>query len=166
VSSTDVGVVNPATGELLERLDAQPAEALVDALVAIRERRAALREAEDVVEVELRRRMDLRGRKLAVIGPWEVEVASGNVREWDADALEGVLRELIDDGVVHAAEVTEVIRHETTVSGREALRIAGRLSGPAKAAVERCFVWRKKGGGRLRIERSVELLPAPEERTQ
>jgi hypothetical protein len=165
VPGTDAAVVHPATGELLERLDAQPAEVLADALVAIRARRAELRDAEDAVEAELRRRMDLRGRRLAIFGEWEVEASSGNVREWDADALEGVLRELIDDGVIHAAEVTEVIRHETTVSGREALRVAGRLSGPAKAAVERCFVWRKKGGGRLRIERSVEL-PTPEERTQ
>jgi hypothetical protein len=157
MADDDVVVAHPVTGELIEQLDAQPAEVLADALYQLRERRLAMREMESALEGELRRRVAIRDRAVFVFGEYEVSNKSTSRREWDGDELEGVLRELLDQGTLHAAELTEVIRHETRVSGKEAQRLLGRLTGDALKAVERCFRWRQ-GPARLEVERSVQLI--------
>ena len=71
--STELVVVNPATGELLEHLDQQPPETLADALAAIRSRQDDAARMAAALEGELRRRLAMRGRKMAVYGTWEIE---------------------------------------------------------------------------------------------
>lgn len=157
----DVAVVHPSTGEVLDALDAQPPSALADALLALRERHSELRKMERALEDELRRRMATRGRALLVFGDFEVAVRAGRKSEWDADDLEATLRELLDQGTVQAGELTEVIRHPTVVSLSQAQRLVDRLSGDARAAVERCRRWVPSGSPKVEVARSVSL-PAPE----
>ena len=154
----DLVVAHPVTGELLDNLDSQPPAVLAEALFELRARKARMRTSERALEAELRRRVELRERAVHIVGDYEISAKPESRREWDADELEGVLRELLDRGVVHAGELTEVIRHETFVSASEALRLLNRLSGDARTAVERCYRWQKKPG-RLIVERSVDLLP-------
>jgi hypothetical protein len=161
-ASGDVAVVHPQTGELLDALEAQPPAVLAETLLALRERVAELRAMQGAVEDELRRRLAGRERTVVVFGDYEVEARPSFQRQWDADELEGTLRELLDQGVVHAGELTEVIKHETIVSGREAVRLLGRLQGDARRDVERCFRWVPKGAAKVEVARSVQLLP-PEE---
>ncbi len=151
----DVAVVHPTTGEQLDALDQQPPGVLADALFELRERAGAHRKMERALEDELRRRMGTRERTVFVFGDYEVAARPRSRREWDADELEATLRELLDQGTVHAGELTEVIRHETIVSGKEALGLLGRLSGDAHDAVERCFRWVTSGTPKLEVARSV-----------
>jgi hypothetical protein len=157
--ATDVVVAHPVTGELLDALEAQPPTVLADALLALRERQQQLRAMERSVEAELRRRLAGRERTIIVFGDFEVQARPAARREWDADELEVALRELLDRGAVDARDLTDVIRHETTVSGREALRLMGRLSGQAQHDVERCFRWVQKGPPKVEVARSVQLQP-------
>lgn len=157
-----VVVAHPRTGELLDALDAQPPARLADALLALRERGSELRKMERSIEAELRRRLAGRERTIVVWDDFEVQVQPGSRREWDADELESTLRELLDRGAVDARELTEVIRHETTVSRSEAQRLLTRLSGDAREAVERCFTWAQSGLPRVVVARSVSL-PTPKE---
>ncbi len=162
MSATElVRVVHPDTGELLERLDTQPPETLADTLAAVRARQAELKSMNAALEQELRRRMELRGRSLTVFGDYEVCVEGSNESVWDAEELETTLRALVDDGVLVAGELTGIIRREPQVSRAEANKLLGRLSGQAKAAVERCRTWQRKGHGRVRVTRSVQL-PDPQ----
>ena len=158
MADDDVVVAHPVTGELIEQLDAQPGAVLADALFQLRERRLAMRQMESALEAELRRRVAIRDRAVFVFGDYEVSAKSSARREWDGDELEGVLRDLLDAGTLHAGELTEVIHHETSVSGKEAAKLLGRLTGDALKAVERCFRWRQ-GPARVEVERSVELIP-------
>jgi hypothetical protein len=159
----DVAVAHPKTGELLDALESQPPAVLADVLLALRERQGEIRQMEHRIEDELRRRLAGRERTIVVFGDFEVEARAPSRREWDADELEVALRELVDRGAVDARELTDVIRHETVVSGREAQRLLGRLSGDALRAVERCFRWTTKGPPKVTVARSVQLLPPPEE---
>lgn len=158
----DVAVVHPATGERLDALEAQPPSVLADALFALRQRQAEIRKMERQLEVELRHRMEVRGRSLLVFGDYEVGVRAGRKSEWDADELEAALRELLDQGTVQAGELTEVIRHPTIVSLSQAQRLVDRLSGDARATVERCRRWVPSGPPKVEVARSV-ALPVPEE---
>ena len=80
---------------------------------------------------------------------------------WDADELEAALRDLVEAGEVQAGDVTEIIRHVTTVNGTEADRLVKRLTGLAKDAVERCRSWRAPGRSP-----SNKPSPSPTERTR
>ena len=158
----DVAVVHPGTGEVLDALDAQPPAVLADALFELRQRHSELRQMEHALEDELRRRMATRGRSLLVFGEFEVGVRAGRKSEWDADDLEATLRELLEQGVVQAGELTEVIRHPTIVSLSQAQRLVERLSGDARIAVERCRRWVPSGNPKVEVARSVQL-PSPKE---
>jgi hypothetical protein len=157
-----VAVVHPTTGELLDSLEAQPPAVLADALYAVRQQNSQARKAERLLEAELRRRVGNRDRTVFVFGDYEVTAKPEYRREWDGDELEDVLRGLLEAGSLQAGELTEVIRHETSVSGSEAQRLLGRLSGEARTAVENCFTWRQKGPARVTVAPSVSLIP-PEE---
>jgi hypothetical protein len=146
-------VVHPLTGEVLDvaGLDGNHLAELHDQLVAVgRLQRQAVQMTGD----ELRQRFGGR-RNPVVTGGWEVSI--GGKSEWDADELEGVLRDLVETGELHAGDVTEVIRHITTVAGKEANSLVKRLSGPAKDAVERC---RSYVPGTITVKRSVALPEA------
>ena len=71
----NLAAVNPATGEILERLDQQPAETLAEALDAINVQETRLKEWRGPIETELRNRLKLRQAKRVVFGDWEVEAA-------------------------------------------------------------------------------------------
>ena len=155
-----VAVVNPATGELLERLDEQPAETLAEALDLVLEREAEAQRWRDALEVELRRRLKMRQTKLAVFGDWEVGVGGGRESEWDADELEPTLQRLVDEGTVRAGDIADVITRPPVVSRSRAKALAARLDGDAKAAVQAACTWKDKPG-KLTVVRSVQLAPAP-----
>jgi hypothetical protein len=151
-------VVHPATGELLPALDTQPPERLAEMLFAVRELQARLKDFGVLVEDELRGRMETRGRRLWVVGDYGLGLESRNESVWDGEELEGVLRDLVDQGVVTAGELTGLIRHETVVSRTEANRLTGRLSGAAKAAVEACRTWKRVSRGRVKVEKQMPLI--------
>ena len=106
------------------------------------------------IDNELRHRMG--DRTIWPVGTYEVGIEGANESVWDGDELEAVLRDLVETGEVRAGDVTEVIRHETTVSRRDAGRLAKQLTGRARDAVEACRTWRHKPG-RIVVKRSVAL---------
>ncbi len=145
-------VVHPATGEVLDLADgADQLAAWHDQLHTIKR---AADEALRAVDAELRQRMG--ERTLWPVGEWEVGLSGVNESEWDGEALEVVLRDLVESGVVQAGAVTEVIRHQTTVSRSEAGRLAKQLTGRARDAVEACRTWHRKPG-RIVVHRAVAL---------
>jgi hypothetical protein len=152
---TDLAV-NPQTGEVLEHLGQQPPEALAWALVEIHARQAEMKLWSDALETELRRRLKVRGARVAVFGDWEVEATRTRQSDWDLGGLEPVLEALVEEGVVRAADVTEVITREPVISRKHARQLMGRLTGEARAAVEACCTWRETAG-KLIVTRSVEL---------
>lgn len=157
-----VRVVHPVTGEVIEQLRQQPPEALAEVLLALREHAAEVKRMDKLVDAELRRRLEIVGRRITIYGDYEVQVDRSWRRVWDADELEGTLRDLVDRGAVHAGEVTEVIRHETVVNGNEARRLLTRLSGDSLAELERCFRWHASDTSKLVVARSVQLPTAEE----
>jgi hypothetical protein len=140
-------------------LDGVPGEWLADAYVALREQTTRLRRMQAAIDAELRRRLDVRGRSRMLVGEFDVSVEARNESVWDADELERVVRELIDEGVVDAREVTELIKHETTVSRREAQRLVNRLAGRPQRLVKACCTWRKSPRASLDVVRSQPLIP-------
>lgn len=156
-------VVNPDTGELLEDLAAVPPETLAAALVSIRDQRADLRRMETALVGALRERVKTRTgglNKIVVFGDWEVQDRDKWRREWDADALEDVVRDLCDQGVIEARDYTELIRHKTEVNGTVAKRLEERLKGAALEAIKRCRQW-TSSPGTLEVVPSVQLTPTP-----
>jgi hypothetical protein len=139
--------VDPRSGELLDLATAPP-EQLADALDVIRQ----LRNFEKAIEGELRARLAVRQRTEERFGEWTVRVEQTNRSVWDAEELEGVLRELVGEGAITRGEATGVIRREVKVSGTEANSLAKRLTGDARQAVEACRTWERKSGP-LRLER-------------
>jgi hypothetical protein len=148
-------------------LSQQPVARLAQALDTIRCRQTDLKAAAAEIEAELRRRLRQHDRTTVVLDGWEIAVESGNESVWDSDELEGVLRDLVDNGVVTAGELTGIIRRDPVVSRTDANRLAARLSGAARAAVEACRTWRQKSPGRVRVTRSVPQVTADQdERTR
>jgi hypothetical protein len=151
--------VNPATGEVLERLDEQSGEILAEALHVVHERQAELAQWRDALEGELRRRLKIRQAKLAVFGEWEVQTAGSRESVWDVDELEQALQALVDDGVIQAGDVADVITRKPVVSRSAAKRLLSRLAGPARERIAAACTWREKPG-KVTVVRSV-ALPAP-----
>jgi hypothetical protein len=150
-------VVNPRTGELLQQLSRQPADTLADTLDAIRERQAELKAMIGALEDELRRRLDMRGRSTAVFGEWEVQRDSTREAVWDVAEAEGVLKQLVDDGVLRAGELTGVIARDPVVRRTEMNRVLVKLATPERVLLEACRKWRVKGE-RVKV-RHVEPEP-------
>jgi hypothetical protein len=159
MTGVDLAPVHLGTGELLERLDEQPAETLAEALALVLEREAEAKRWHEALEAELRNRLKIRQTRLAVFGEWEVEASISRESVWDWDELEGVMRQLVDDGVIQAKDATGIIYRETTGYRAAAKRLASILTGDAKAAVEATCTWKEKPG-KLNVVRSVQL-PAP-----
>jgi hypothetical protein len=158
---TDIEAANPITGEVLEHLDRQPPESLAEALDAIHTRQAELKRWEGPLDAELRRRLKLLGRKLAVFGAWEVEASSSRESEWDPDELEGAMDRLIGEGIVQARDVIDIVTRRPVVARSKARDLARRLDGDARHLIEACCTWKEKPG-KLTVARSVELAPAGE----
>jgi hypothetical protein len=154
----NLAAVNPATGEILERLDQQPAETLAEALDAINVQETRLKEWRGPIETELRNRLKLRQAKRTVFGDWEVQVAATRESVWDADELEAAIGRLIQDGTVRAGEVADVITRTPVVSRSKAKTLLARLDGTAREQIAAACTWREKPG-RLTVVRSVQLTP-------
>lgn len=163
MSRADIEAANPATGEVLERLDQQPPEKLAEAYDEIVVRQAEYKRWGDAIGNELRRRLKLRQTRLAVFGEWEVQVEGGRESSWDADELSGVIDGLLAEGTVELADVTgdNAVIHQPPreVRRENAKRLARRLDGDARAAIEACCTWKDKRG-KLTVARSVNLLDA------
>lgn len=155
----DLVAVDLRTGEILEQLDQQPAETLAAALDALRSRQAELKTWQTALEHELRRRLRLRQTKRAVFGDWEVDASVSQSRVWDGAELEGVLQQLVDDGVLRAGDTADVITREPQVIGKAALRLRGRVTGDALAAIDGTWTWKERPGA-VTVARSVNLLDA------
>lgn len=155
-------VANPATGEQLDRLDQQPAETLAEALAAIQERQTQLKEWGALIDDELRRRLQAKGRKLDVYGDWEVELETPFEYEWDSQNAKTVLQRFIDDGVLRASECVGVIKEQPEVIRSEMNKLLSRLAWPERRELEEFRHKRPKGRGRLRVTRSVSLAEAAE----
>src|SRR5215471_2717013 len=152
-----VAIVHPGTGELIENLKVIGTEPLADLMLAVRDKLAALKEIEHLASDEIRHRMKFHDRAVWVVGNYGIECKPINRSVWDWDELDGVLRQLVDDGVLHAGECTGVIRKEIKGSAREADRLAKRLDGKPRRMVEGCRVWEQKPG-RVEVVRQVQLL--------
>jgi len=144
-------VVDPRTGEVID-LTLNP-DRLAGITYELDHHRRQVVDALKLIEDELRRQMG--ERTLWPVGDYEITLEGANRSEWDAEELEGVLRDLIDRGEINAGAVTEVIRHETVVSAREAGRLVKQLTGPARVAVERCRTWQRQRG-RLKVRDASE----------
>jgi hypothetical protein len=164
--AAEVVVANPRTGEALGALDTLPPAILAETLYEIRQQVRNLKRMETALADELARRVAIRERRVYVVGAFEVSAKQPMKSDWDGDELEGVLRDLLDRGVVHAGELTEVIRKTVTVSASAAQRLVDRLDGEAREAVERCRRWIPNGRARVEVERSAELLPTTEDQLQ
>lgn len=163
--SQELVVVHPKTGEVLDAPESETTERLAEVTVALHDAEQALKRMRVELEGELRHRYEVelaeRGithpssKHFVVAGEYEVRLEGGNESVWDADELETAVRALVDDGTIDARDVTEVIRHETIVSRSAANSLLDRLGGPAHAAVAACRTWRRKGPGRVRVDRTT-----------
>ena len=160
-TETALSVGDPVTGEVLP-LDAA-SDRLAEVALALKEREQTIKEWRQLVEGELHRRLREQDRRRATVGQWEIEIeASGRGRVWDADDLEAVARELLEQGVVQASEIGGLITRPPKVDGKLAAGLLTRLTGSSRDALARCFRWETKGRPRLSITKSVQLLPPTE----
>jgi hypothetical protein len=147
-------VFHPRTGELIDPRDA-PTETLAEALLLLRDRARDLRRMTTLLDGELRERMaEQHPGRIWCIGDYELR--RRNEAVWDAEELEGVVRDLLDRGELMQHDVTGIFRHEITISRSAAGRLLDRLHGPARDAVQACRTWRVRG---VDVARSVPLLP-------
>lgn len=154
-------VIHPATGEVvgdrlgLERLGT---EVIADVRVALAERVRELRAMLDVADAELVRRLQVAGRSTVTTGDYEVSLEARNESVWDAEALEDALHDLVERGVLQASEAVGVISREPTVSRSKANRLAKRLLGREREAIEQCRTWRQAGAKHIEVVRAINLF--------
>lgn len=156
---TTIEAVHPATGEILEHLDQQPAEKLADTLDEIYRQQGELARWESAIAAELRQRLKVRQTKRATFGDWEIEATTSRSAEWDAAELEAELAGLIDQGIVRAGDVAEIVTRPPVVSKSKAGRLVSTLTGDARDRVAALRTWKEKPG-KLTVARSVDLLDA------
>ena len=148
MTDLDVEVVHPVTGEKLDHLDTRPPETVAEVVDALRKHIAVAKAMLLLAERELRHRVDVKTggfNRVAIFGEWEVQDHPARRREWDPDDLEAVLRELVDDGVVTAGEVTEVALHRHHI-GVDDGELAARGQ-PGRTGITGCRL-RLQGGGK------------------
>jgi len=158
---SDIPIVHPDTGEVVEALESAATDRLCDLKLALEDREREMRQMRSAIEFELRSRLEREGRRLAVVGDYEISVDSARTRVWDADDLEVVLRDLVGRGMLQASEVSGLISREVKVDGRKAQRLLGALIGEARDAVAGCFRWERRGNPRLLVTR-VSRIEAPQ----
>ena len=146
--STELGrpitVVSPRTGELLEL--SAPDEDLAGWLADVREHESLLREAKNLVQRELLRRMDRSAKWTVRVPKFKLTGTSPKPEEtWDGAVLRERLHDLVDDGelTVEAvdAAVETVISFKVRKAGVNALRAAG---GRAAAIVDELAIATEK----------------------
>jgi hypothetical protein len=159
-------LIHPGTGEVLTDVATVSTEVLAEAALLLREHEREMRDMRHAMETELGERYEQRRRRGGADHPtgwWPVgdyEVKPKWSAEWDADELDGVVRDLIDRGVVEPRAAAGVFKRTITVSRSVAARFLNHLEGtPAYAEVKQCRTWRRAG---LEVVRSVPLLPPPD----
>lgn len=155
---TDLMVVDPRDGTILENLDDAPPGLLTEVAVELKRREQHFRAMRALVETELVDRVQAHSRNTVHIAGYELRVEGGRQRVWDPEDLEECLRELVDDGVLHAGELTGLITHVPKVDGKQAQKLLGMVNGRARGLLERCFRWETKGKPRLTITPSQPLI--------
>ena len=150
-------IIDPKTGELVD-VRRYPHTDLIDVLLELRDHEQQFREWRIRVEDELVRRHGDR-RAAQVIGDYEIDVDRGWQRVWDPDQLTEVRRELLEDGLVTAADVLGVVESVRKVDGRKAQALLNRLDGEALQRVRECFHWEQKGRARVKVTPVVQLEP-------
>jgi hypothetical protein len=145
-----------------DELEQLPVERIAEVMLELDEVGKRMRETRALLDAELARRLDVRGRDKLVIGEYELHRKSRNTSEWDADELELVLRRLVDEGVVDASELVGVITHETVVGKRRAQQVVDRLAERERRLVEQCRTWKRSVSG-VEVVRAIPLLPEQSE---
>jgi len=133
----DEVLVDPRSGEVVD-LGAAPSDQLIDVVLECRRQEAMLSKWRKASEDELRRRLEREGRRVAVVGDYELKVDTGFRREWNADDLRYALDELVRRGVLAAGEIPDGLI-KRTVNGTLALQVLNRLSGEPRELVEDCY---------------------------
>lgn len=151
-------VMNPRDGTVIENLTDQPNELLAHVAHELRTRERELNKMRAVVEAELTDRMTAEDRQRLITDHYEIQLEGARSREWDPDALEAALRQLVDDGTLHAGELTGILTHQVKVDRKAAQRVLGTLQGRPLALLEGCFRW-EKGRARLVVTPITPLLP-------
>lgn len=162
MTGTDLMVVDPRDGTILENLHDAPPGQLTEVAVELKRREQHFRAMRALVETELVGRVQAHSRNTVHIAGYELRVEGGRQRVWDPEDLEECLRELVDDGVVHAGELTGLITHQAKVNGTQAAKLLGSLNGQARGLLERCFQWEQKSKPRLTITPSLPLIEGSE----
>lgn len=151
-------IIDSGTGEVLslDDLGRYEPELIAEALLLVREHKTEVERVRKALDEELTRRAaeHCAYGKVWFVGDFELTV--DNARVWDVDELEGVLGELVEDGVISASTAGDVVTRVPKVNGTNAARLLKRLSGEALAAVRACHTWKAKG---LTVARSQPLLP-------
>jgi hypothetical protein len=155
-------VINPATGELMDRLDQAPTETLAEVYGAVRAQQVRLEDMRRALKGELQNRLEVRGVARMTVGAYEVGESHGWRSKWDGQQLEAVVRDLLDAGVITTRDVADLIRHEAVVNGHAANSLSRRLVGAHKAAVEDCRT-REPERRAFDVVRSLPLTNAIEE---
>jgi len=150
MSSTELLLV-PNTGELLD-LQALARDELATLALSLRDYERDMARARRRVENELISRMHQHEHRVEQTpSGFTLELYTGHSRAWDADDLEEAVRDLVDQGVIHAGQYRGLIRHERKVDGRIAQRLLNALTGTARATIEACFTW-KTGEPSIKIK--------------
>lgn len=152
-----IAVYDPDDGTVID-LEQHSTGLLAHLVLGFKEREQRYRQMRELVERELMGRVQDGGRKIVLVEGLELKIEYGRGRVWDPDELEHAVRELVDQGTLHAGELTGLITRETKVDGKLAQRLLGALHGPALERVETCFRWEKKSRPRLSITPSLPLL--------
>jgi hypothetical protein len=145
-----------------DELEQLPVERLAEVMLELDEYTKRMRATRKLIDAELARRLDVRGRDKLAIGDYELHRKTRNESVWDADELELVLRRLVDEGTVDASELVGVIAHETTVGKRRAQEVVDRLAERERRLVEQCRTWKRSVSG-VEVVRAIPLLPEQSE---
>lgn len=144
------GLVLPATGEVLD-LEGMATDELAARVDEVRELRDRLADADRAISDELLARMDRRSEWTATVGDWRVEGSSPETLiDYDLDALEQALQQLVVAGHIDPAAATDAVR--TTVTRRPAKARINRLIKLGGQVAERINATRTTGSRPRRVK--------------
>jgi hypothetical protein len=148
-------VVDPLTGEVFDQPTELPTDRLAELAYRLRRADQERRIWRNAVENELRERLkrERPKRREAVVGTYRLKLPAG--REWDADELEGAVRDLEASDVLSAGEWADLWgKPVRKVNGRRAEQLLNHLTGAAHDVIANCFKWKDK---------TLEIDPMPEQ---
>src|SRR5580693_8600555 len=115
--SVDLTVLDRVTGELLD-VQTATTESLAAYIDNLGELRSQLSEHEEIVQRELRDRMDHEAATKLRVGDWQLEVPGANAgtQAYSPSVLEEVLQALIMAGTISEAAVAKALKQTVTVT--------------------------------------------------